>query len=192
MGYFISGIFVVLQMLISIYVYILLLRFILQKVGASYFNPAIQILVKLTDWVVKPLRKVVPSVRGYDLGILLLVIVLQVLIVLFMLAFFVKGSGGVGGLVLATVGELGKKILNVYLFAIIIQAIASWIPSFAHNSAMEPIYLLCEPVLSRARRMIPTMSGIDFSPMITIAIIYVLTLVIFNPMVSSGLSMALR
>ncbi|MCH9769711.1 MAG: YggT family protein, partial [Gammaproteobacteria bacterium] len=57
-----------LDLLFYVYTIILLLRLLLQKLGANYFNPIVQFLVKVTEPIIRPLRSILPGFRGYDLG----------------------------------------------------------------------------------------------------------------------------
>jgi len=142
----------------------LMLRFMLQWVGAPFGNPLGHMLRTLTDWLVRPLRKVFTSSR-HDPGILLAVWLIEVLKV---------WLGGIltipvyPPLALAAIGlfALIKLWVEVLWMATIAMAILSWVAP--RNELMPMLQLLCEPVLAPIRRILPTTSGIDFSPLVVL------------------------
>lgn len=189
MSYFLGSFILIVQMLVSIYIYMLLLRFILQKLRANYFNQVIQVLVKLTDPVVKPLRRILPSVKGYDLAIVLIVIILQLLIILLVAFVGLQAWTSILGFFLILIGELGKKVIYIYFAAIIAGALASWFRNLSFSPAFEVVHLICEPIMARVRRVIPPLAGIDFSPMVVIVGLYIINSVVFYPLIYYGYSL---
>ena len=186
MSDFLSSFISLLQSAINIYIYILLLRFMLQKLGANYYNAIIQVFVKLTDFIVKPMRRIIPGFRGYDVAIATLIIIFQLIAILVGLLFLTQDWSKSWALVLIIIGELGKKILYIYLAAIIIQSIVSWFPSLYKSPASEIVYLLVDPVMRRARRIIPPIAGIDLSAIPVLFLIYIIIGVILNPLIVVG------
>jgi YggT family protein len=185
MGYFASAIVLLIQMALSAYIYVLMLRFLLQKRGANYHNPVIQLIIRLTDCVVKPLKKLVPSFRGYDFAIVILVLVLELISVLLLQLFHIKSSSVLLSTTLLVIAEIGTKLVNIYFYAIIFQAIVSWMPNLYNNPASEILYLLCEPLLLRSRKMIPPVAGFDLSAIPVLIFLYVINMFVFGGIINA-------
>ena len=160
-----AGMFLI-QTIIGLYILIVLLRFLFQVVRADFYNPISQTLVKLTNPPLLPLRRVIPGWGGIDLASILLLVALQVLeyVLIGLLPRF--SIPAPAGLLLMSVVDLLALTLNVYFFSILIQVIISWINPQSYNPVVSLLHQLNEPILGRARRLIPPFSGIDLSPII--------------------------
>src|SRR6188474_1357202 len=121
----------VLEVFFGLFVFGFLLRFLMQAMRAPFRNPAGQAVIALTDWAVKPLRKVIPGTRGYDWASLVaayLTEVLQVTAILLLLSGFTAITGNAVLFVLATAAiMLLKAALWILLAVVIVQAILSWV-----------------------------------------------------------------
>lgn len=174
----------------NIYIVVLLLRLLLQKFGASWNNPITKFLVTVTDPVVKPVSKFIPSVMGFDLGIVVIVFVLETLKAWILLKLQVGVFPGILGAIVVALAHLIGKVLNIFLYGTIINAIMSWLPGFQSNLAGEIIHVLTEPVLKLFRRIIPTISGFDLSPIGVILACLLLNVLVINIVISIGLRLA--
>ena len=155
----------VLQTLGSLYLLIVLLRFILQLVRADFYNPLSQFVVKATKPLLNPLRRVVPGLGGLDLASLVLAILVQLLLMVVTLLLL---GYGVGGLILplllwAVIG-VTALFLKVFYFALIVSVILSWVAPGSYNPAAQLINQICEPFLMPFRRLLPNLGGLDISP----------------------------
>jgi len=151
------------DILFQLYATALLIRLLLQWVRADFYNPVSQFLVKITDPVVKPLRRIIPGFGGIDVATLLLAI--TVIALKSMIVFQT-----VNPLVIAIV-SLEATItlcLNIFLYAIIIQAILSWVNPDPYNPAVSLLNSLTFPILKHFRKLIPPISGMDISPIFAI------------------------
>lgn len=155
----------VLQTLGSLYLLIVLLRFILQLVRADFYNPLSQFAVKATKPLLNPLRKVIPGFGGLDLASLVLAILVQLLLMALTLLLMGYGVGGVLPqlLVWAVIG-VTALFLKVFFFALIASVILSWVAPGSYNPAAQLINQICEPLLAPIRRMLPSLGGLDISP----------------------------
>jgi YggT family protein len=150
-----------------------MLRFLLQWVRADFYNPLVQFLVRITNPPLLPLRRIVPGYRGMDLASVVLAFALQFVEVL-LVALLLRQSLGVGGLVLLTVMELLKLLINIYLWGIIIQVVLSWVNPDPRHPAARVLAQLTAPLLKPAQRLLPPISGVDLSPMlVVVALIFV-------------------
>jgi YggT family protein len=88
----------------------------------------------------------------------------------------------VGALLILSLAELLGLLLNIFLFAILIQVIMSWINPGAYNPAVSLLYSLTEPVLGPCRRLVPPFSGIDLSPLVALIAIQLAKMLLLPPL----------
>ncbi len=157
-----AAIFVI-QTLGSLYLLIVLLRFILQLVRANFYNPLCQFAVKATQPLLKPLRRVIPSMFGLDMSSLVLALIVQM--ALFAVILLLSGYS-VDVLFLAPWALIGifALFLKILFWAMIISVILSWVAPGSHNPGAELVQQITEPVLAPFRRIIPNLGGLDISP----------------------------
>ena len=157
----------------SLYLLIVLLRFILQLVRANFYNPLCQFIVKATQPLLKPLRRVIPSMFGLDMSSLVLALILQMLLIAVIL--LLKGSM-VNWLFLLpwALIALFSLFLNIIFYAMIISVILSWVAPGSHNPGAELVAQITEPVLAPFRRIIPNLGGLDISPIFAFIVIQLL------------------
>ncbi|TRX73589.1 YggT family protein [Pseudomonas mangiferae] len=155
----------VLQTLGSLYLLIVLLRFILQLVRADFYNPLSQFVLKATQPLLRSLRRIVPGFGGLDLASLLLAILVQMLLMLVTLALMGYGVAGFlpNVLVWSLIG-VTSLFLKVFFFALIVSVILSWVAPGSYNPGAQLINQICEPLLSPFRRILPNLGGLDLSP----------------------------
>ena len=147
----------------SLYLLIVLLRFILQLVRANFYNPLCQFIVKATQPLLKPLRRVIPSMFGLDMSSLVLALILQMLliaVILLLKGFMVNWLFLLPWALIA----LFSLFLNILFYAMIISVILSWVAPGSHNPGAELVQQITEPVLAPFRRIIPNLGGLDISP----------------------------
>lgn len=172
----------------SLYLLAMLLRFLLQAVRADFYNPISQALVKLTNPLVIPLRKIIPGYGGLDLASLLLSLILQMLMVT--LLVLVQSGALLAPLPLLLVGVLGVTayLLKIYFFGLLAMIVLSWIAPGGNNPALYLLHQLTEPVMAPFRKILPAMGGLDFSPILVFIIINVLQITLKNLAFSLGIS----
>jgi YggT family protein len=158
----------------SVLLSFVVLRFLLQLVRADYYNPISKAVVKLTNPLLAPLRKIVPGFFGIDFACLLLAILVQALVL--QLIFLIAGTGLLNIFILllwSLLGILGL-VLTVYYFGIFIIMIASWVAPYSSHPALTLLRQIIDPVMAPFRKIVPPMGGLDFSPMLVIMILHVL------------------
>jgi len=172
----------------SLYLLAMLLRFLLQAVRADFYNPISQALVKLTNPLVIPARKILPGYGGLDLASLLLSLILQILMVA--LLVLIQSGALLAPLPLLLVGVLGLAayLLKIYFFALLAMIVLSWIAPGGNNPALYLLHQLTEPVMAPFRKILPAMGGLDFSPILVFIIINVLQIALKNLAFSLGIS----
>lgn len=155
----------------GLFTYAFLLRFLMQVLRAPFRNPIGPAVVALTDWAVKPVRRIVPGLRGIDWATLLLAFLAQWLWLLAITAI-VAGGVGVAALplfaILAVV-ELIKASIWILIIAVILQAILSWVAPDGPLAGL--LNALTFRFLAPLRRRIPPLGGtLDLSPLIFIVL----------------------
>jgi YggT family protein len=163
--------------LFSLYIMVVMLRFILGAVRADFYNPVSQFLVRITNPLLVPMRRVIPSIRQYDTSALLLMLLLQLLSLL-IIVLLRGASVPFIALLLAAVGELVVLAFNVFIFAIVIQVIISWVNPGTYNPVNALLHSITQPVLAPIQRIIPPISGIDLSPLVALIGLQVLKMLV--------------
>ena len=176
----------IIHALFDAYIVILLLRFMLQKLRASWHNPLSQFVIKVTEKPLKLMRKIVPGFKGFDFAILIFAFLLQAVEVILLWHLQFGGTTNVAGTLVVTFGELLSKFLYIYIYSVIINAIVSWIPSMQTHPLSHIVFLITDPVLSLARRFIPLIAGIDISPIAVLLIFSLINMLIVAPILMIG------
>ena len=155
------------DILFHLYTVILMLRLILQWARADFYNPVSQFIVKITNPLVKPLRRIIPGFFGIDFATLVLIFALTTVKIL--IVYSLSGYNLFGGLLIITIVlDVVDLLLNIFLFAIIIQALLSWVNPDPHNPVVALLNSLTWPILKHFRKLIPPISGFDISPIFAI------------------------
>lgn len=149
------------------YILVLLLRFLLQLVRADFRNPVSQFVITVTDPPLRPLRMILPRVGGQDTASIVLMVALKCAHVAILLALS-NSQAGIGQILIHAVAGLINLTIYVYIIALIVQAIMSWVGSDHYSPVGSILYALNEPLLAPIRRVIPPISGIDLSPLVAI------------------------
>ena len=161
------------QFLLTLYLYGLLIRLLLTYHQADFYNPISQMLVRATDPLYRPVRRVVPSVQGWDLALLVIALGLE------LISLYVGGAARLDasgpGIALFALTQIGGMILNVYLVSLIVVVVASWVQlSAGANSFLSLVRSLTEPILMRIRGALPDTGMLDLSPMVALFGLYFL------------------
>ena len=167
------------DVLFDIYIAIMLLRFLLQYVGADFYNPISQFIVKATQKPVFLVRRFIPGYGGLDIATLALALALifTKLTLLFMLGGMQPSAFGI---VIQGVYDLIQLIFDIFIFAIFIQAILSWINPDPYNPVSGLLASLTSPVLRPIRKHLPLMGGLDLSPIVAlIGLMFIKRLVLY-------------
>ena len=167
---------------------VFMLRFIMQLVRADFHNPVSQFVVKVTNPVLRPLRRFIPGLFGMDLASVLVLVVLQVG-ELFLVAMILGVAIQPAGLVVMSIAELLDLALKVFLFSILIQVVLSWVNPHGHNPVAGLLYSITEPLLRPARRLLPAIGGFDLSPILVIVGLQLISMLVIAPITDLGRSL---
>ncbi|WP_322978850.1 YggT family protein [Pseudomonas sp. C11] len=161
----IEALIYIIQTLGSLYLLIVLLRFILQLVRADFYNPLSQFVVKATKPLLTPLRRIIPGFAGLDLASLILAILVQLVLMVVTLTLMGYNVGGfILQLLVWSVIGVTSLFLKVFFFAMIISVILSWVAPGSYNPGAQLVNQICEPLLAPFRRLLPNLGGLDISP----------------------------
>ncbi|WP_018866703.1 MULTISPECIES: YggT family protein [unclassified Thioalkalivibrio] len=165
----------------GIYIILLILRTIFGLVRADYYNPISQTIVMLTDPPLRVLRPVIPSVGRVDLAAIVLMIVLK-FIEIWLRVLIVGVDVGLGLILAVAIRELLTTVIWVFIIALIVEVVMSWIQAGGGGAANNPIMRLAgavnRPILGPLRRALPNTGAIDFSPMIALVGLYILLIIV--------------
>ena len=160
----------------NFYMFLIMARFLLQLVKADFRNPFCQFLMRTTNFCLIPLRRVIPGFFGADIAALVLLYALQVIEMSLLSLVVVHGWNPV--IFYAALFGVLHFYTNIMFFVILINAIMSWFSPSRYNPMVIIIHQLAEPWLSRIRRYIPAIAGMDFSPLIALVILQILNILI--------------
>jgi YggT family protein len=160
-----SALIFIVDTLLSLALFVVLARLLLQWARADFRNPICQAIVRLTNPLIIPMRRVLPPLGKLDTAS-----VVAVLIVAFVkvgIVFALSGLGWPGSLLwVRTVAvELARTILWTYFYAIFLYALLGLIAPGGYSPLQSVLATLCEPVLRPFRRLIPGVAGLDLSPL---------------------------
>jgi len=180
-SYLTDPIILVVDSLSSLYIMAVLLRFLLQWCGTSFYNPIAQLLLKITHPPLRILRRFIPPIGRIDTSSLVLVLALQ------MLANFVililKGvTVNIGALAILSMTDVVALLLNIFIFAVFARALLSWINPGAYDSASSMLASLTDPLLTLCRKFIPDVGGIDLSPLAALLFLQLAKMLVLPPL----------
>ena len=183
----------VLQTLGSLYLLIILLRFVLQLVRANFYNPLCQFIVRATQPLLKPLRRIIPSLFGLDMSSLVLAIIVQMILMALTLLLMFGTTGDPLHLLLWSIISVTALFLKIFFFALIISVILSWVAPGSHNPGAELVNQICEPALAPFRKIVPNLGGLDISPILAFLVLKLLDMLVINNLAAmSGMPDVLR
>lgn len=168
------GVFLV-DTLFTLYIVVLIVRFLLASSRADFYNPISQFIVQVTNPVLIPLRRIIPPVGKIDSAMLVLIIGLK--LIQLILIFLLQGhSVNILALIPLAVFKLLELLIFIYIFALIVQAVMSWINPGAYqqqNPLLGILNSLTRPILKPIRQVIPNIGMVDISPLVAILLLNV-------------------
>jgi YggT family protein len=155
----------IVDMLLWLLLLAFVLRLLFQLVRADFRDPMADAIVRVTNWLILPLRKLLPPVGKVDTATVVAVLLIACLRTLILLALAGRGVGLGDWIVFLriTLLDLVGLVLRVYLFAMLLYWLTSFVSPSGYASGVRLLAQLCEPILKRVRRVIPPIGQIDFS-----------------------------
>ena len=181
------------QVVFGFYILVVLLRFLFQLARADFYNPISQFLVTLSNPPLRPLRRIIPGLWGVDIASVVLLLALQTL-ELYAIGWIRGAIGNISGMVFVAGVELLRLTVYVYIFTILIRVVMSWFNPYGmrRHPLSDLLFQLTEPLLRPARRMIPPLSGIDFSPIAVFILLELTLILMIGPLNDIGMALLRR
>lgn len=163
----------------SLCIFVILLRILLQFFRANAQNPICQMIAKISNPIVLPLRRVLPRTQFIDVASVILLFLIEM--IKFMTIGFLQGIYiGILPNLLMSFTDILLQIIDLLFYAVLIRVILSWINSPSSMYLNEIVYLMTEPMLGKIRRVIPPISGLDLSPVVAFILLKVLSIIILS------------
>ena len=183
--YLTNALIFLLSTLTAFCTYILLCRFILQMLNVDFFNPVSQAIVRMTDPPLNLLRRLLPSSKKYDFAAFLIAFSFQLLHIV-LAALLYKSNINLGGTILIGLANTLHKMVNLFTFSILGYVLISWLSHGGYNPFLDLIKSISLPLLSRTRRLLPSLGGLDFSPMLAIILLQLIIMLVIIPLRDFG------
>lgn len=179
------------QTVVGLYLLIMLMRFVLQLSLADFYNPICQFIVKATNPLVVPMRRLLPARGRFDAASLVLAILIQLIGIVLILTMNGLSLPGISLLLAWSVIAVAGLLVKIYFFALLGMIILSWIAPGSSNPAAYLMHQITEPVMEPFRRVLPAMGGLDFSPILVFILINIIQIALRNFAAGLGLHPAL-
>ncbi len=179
----IDAVLFVLNVLVGLYLLLLLLRLLLPLMRANFNNPLAQGILKATSPLVIPVRRLLPPIGRIDTATVAVACGIQYLLI-WLIGAIQGQHPGIPELVLLSIFSLANQVIRLFMFAIIIRIVLSWIAPGGYNPAIEIISTLTEPIMRPFRRIIPPLGGFDISPLFAILALGVASILLGGVQVS--------
>jgi len=160
---------------------VVFLRLLFQLIKADYNNPISQFVLKVTGPVLIPMRRVIPPFGKIDSASLILILLLKIIQVSLITLIQYGSIFSLLYIIKSMVFGLTSMALNFYFFAIFGQIILSWVAPHNNNPALYLLHQITEPLMAPARRILPPISSMDFSPVIVLLGIKILEVLLLHP-----------
>lgn|SRR5574340_1153563 len=171
----------ILDAVIGFFVIMLLVRFYMQWLRVPFRNPVGQFVVAISDWMVRPARRIVPSAGGLDVATFVLALVLHsgyLALSFWLRGFSFGGQPGLAAIAVVAIGfvELLRYSMYILMGVVIVSAVLSWVNPY---SPVAPLFnAMARPFLRPFQRLVPPVSGIDLSPLILILVLQILLIIL--------------
>lgn len=185
-----AGLFLI-STLFDLYLMILVVRLILCWIRADYFNPITQFVVKLTNPIVIPLRKILPTRGNIEWATVVIILLVELIKFLLIITISVGMAKNPFGLLILCLADFLKLIINTFFYAILIQAILSWVqPGYSPISQL--LSKISSPIMRPIQRIVPPVGGFDISPIPALILLQLLIIILVTPFYNLGMVMVLR
>ena len=153
----------IVDMLLWLLLLAFVLRLLFQWVRADFRDPMADAIVRVTNWLILPLRKVLPPIGKIDTATVVAVLLVAAMRTFILMALASAGFGDVIVFLRITLLDLVGLVLRVYLFAMLLYWLTSFVSPGGYAPGIRLLGQLCEPILKPVRRTIPRIGQIDFS-----------------------------
>ena len=167
------------------------MRFLLQLIRADFYNPISQLVVKLTNPLLVPLRRIIPGFKGVDWACLVCLLLITMLKMTIIIAIEHQRFPNSIGLILCSVADIISLTVNIFFIAIIVKVIISWVNPHTYHPIINLIHGLTHPLIKPIRRFVPIISGLDLSPFVALLGLKLLTILVATPLLMLGFQLSI-
>lgn len=155
--------------ILDLFFLLVLMRLLFQFFKVEFNNPFYQYILKITNPILIPIQKIIPKTPKIDFSVVFLLIAVKVF-ELVLITFLSSGSiPNISNLIIWPLGEILTQIIHVLCLAVFVGSLLSWMQPYRQTPLNAILYQITEPLLSRARKAVPTgIGGIDISPILVI------------------------
>ena len=174
--------FFLINILLGSAIFIALLRLILQLMGADSRNPISQSIKVITDPILQPIRRYLPKFEPLDSASLLMLVAMQMMLTWLSLRMISTLDPNILSIFVFSIGEIIAKFVRILIWAIIINALISWFSAGSYHPIVDVINSITNPLLNRARKVLPMSTGLDFSPLLAIIVLQLVLILVVSPL----------
>jgi YggT family protein len=168
----------IVRTLVDLYIITFFLRIIMQWIRADYRNPLTQFIVRITNPLVVPLRRVVPAAGNLDTASLIVVVALELIVTIALVNLTCSGQPPLVNVLALTLLRTVYVMLRLYLFVLLIYVILSWVNTGTYSPVSNLLSSIVDPLLRRLRRYIPPLGGLDLSALFALIGIQAITMLL--------------
>jgi YggT family protein len=183
-GYLLNFLLFVVGIVFGLLIFTVLLRLILQIVRADFYNPISQFMLRITNPMLLPLRRIIPGFFGIDMAAVVLLIFLEALEIV--VTHLLQGIGLHTPLLFLSelLGMIIQHTAQLFFICILIMVVISWInPSASYHPIGQLVHQIAEPILRPARKILPPFNGIDLSPILAIIFLAAIMFLVAAPLI---------
>jgi YggT family protein len=170
------------HVLFTSYIYAIIIRMLLGLTRADFYNPFSQFILTITNPVLTPLRKLLPSIGSIDTSAIVLILILK-FIELATRGFLISKQVVLEALILPSIVGVLNQVVNVFIFAIIILVVISWVAPHMHgqsNPMTSILRSITEPLIRPARKLIPPIGVFDLSTFAVLIGLYCIKIILHS------------
>lgn len=177
----------ILRTLFDLYMLTFALRLLLQWAAVDKRNPLVQFILRVTNPLVIPLRRLLPPIGRVDTATVMALLGLQLLATTLLVRIGCIGEPQVLPILMLAVLSLARLALSIFTWSIIIYVVLSWVNPGGYNPGAALVAAVVEPILAPFRRLIPAIGGLDLSPLFALIAIQALSMLLPVDRVLSGM-----
>lgn len=162
-----AGVFLI-NTIFGLLLYVVMLRVLLQYYKAPYHNPICALSIQATNFIIRPLQKIIPGCRGFDLAGVALFFLIVVVKLFLLMTLFMSTFSSVVAFFVWIIAESLTVIVNFYFFVVLAQVIMSWIQSMQTSPLYAALSYITQPILWPVRKKLPSPGGFDLSPLVVL------------------------
>jgi YggT family protein len=168
-----AGTYVV-RFLLDVISFLFVVRFLLQACRVDFYNPIAQGFIKATDLVLKPIRRLLPGYQNLDFASLVAAILALIILSYAISALVGRPAPGFVPVLGSSVIGTATLIVQIFWWSILAVILASFIAPGNTHPVLNLLRQITEPLLAPARRLLPAMGGLDFSPILVFLLLGVI------------------